>query len=105
MKDLKLLRWIDLNVTDLCNLTCSFCPRSDPEVWPNQNIHMSLETIQKVTDDLIASKWRGFLSLTGRGESTLHEDFDEVFNILNRPDRTYASHMTHNGVQTKKYWK
>lgn len=105
MKNTKHLVWIDLNITDLCNLTCSFCPRSDPEVWPNQNIHMPLETIQKITDDLIEAKWKGFLSFTGRGESTLHEDFEKAFNILNRPDRTYRSHMTHNGVQTKKYWK
>lgn len=105
MKNLNHLIWIDLNITDLCNLTCSFCPRSDPQIWPNQNIHMPLETIQKVTDELIEAKWSGYLSFTGRGESTLHEDFEKAFNILNRPDRTYRSHMTHNGVQTKKYWK
>ena len=98
------VRWIDLNITDLCNLTCRFCPRHDPEVWPNQNIHMPLYTISKVTDDLIRRGYKRLLSFTGRGESALHDEWEEAYKILTRPDRTYMSHVTHNTVQIKKYW-
>jgi hypothetical protein len=105
MFNLDLLYWIDLNITDLCNLRCSFCPRSDAELWPNRNIHMPLDMIKFCTDDLIKNNYKGLLSYTGRGESTLHEDWSQAFAILNRPDRTYQSHATHNCVQIKRFWK
>lgn len=104
MFSIKYLRWIDLNITDLCNLRCTFCPRSDAEVWANNNEHMSLELIKKITDDLIAGSYRQALSYTGRGESTLHESWDEAFAILNRKDRTYVSNLTTNGRNIDKLW-
>ena len=27
--------WIELSIIDVCNRTCSFCPKSDPKVAPN----------------------------------------------------------------------
>ena len=37
MYNLGYLRQIDVNITDLCNKTCSFCPRHNPEIYPNSN--------------------------------------------------------------------
>lgn len=104
MFSIKYLRWIDLNITDLCNLRCTFCPRSDPKIWANNNEHMSLDLIQKITDELIEGGYRKALSFTGRGESTLHKDWDKAFNILNRKDRTYVSNITTNGRNIEKLW-
>jgi 2-iminoacetate synthase ThiH len=28
---------VEINTTELCNRTCVFCPRNDPEVYPNRN--------------------------------------------------------------------
>ena len=104
MLSIKYLRWIDLNITDLCNLRCTFCPRSDPKIWANNNEHMSLDLIQKITNELIKHGYRQSLSFTGRGESTLHKDWDKAFDILNRKDRTYVSNITTNGRNIEKLW-
>ena len=45
--------WIDLNPTELCNRKCIFCPRVDEDEYPNQALHISLETV----------KGRGFIGL------------------------------------------
>lgn len=104
MLSTKYLRWIDLNITDLCNLRCSFCPRSDANTWANNNEHMSLDLIKKITNDLIAGGYKNAVSFTGRGESTLHERWDDAFAILNRKDRTYVSNLTTNGRNIDKLW-
>lgn len=41
------LSLVEINPTELCNRTCSFCPRNDPEVYPNQNLNIkrSLKTL------------------------------------------------------------
>ena len=38
------LRTIELNISELCNRVCSFCPRSDPTVYSNQKLFMSTLT-------------------------------------------------------------
>ncbi len=69
--------FIELNPTELCNLTCSFCPRSQD--YPNQNLHMSLETIDVVVqhikelDKANDTNQEVIVSNTGRGEPSLHK--------------------------------
>ena len=36
------LKSVEFNPTELCNRTCHFCPRVDPEVYPNRKLHLSL---------------------------------------------------------------
>ena len=38
-----LFSFVELNVNELCNRTCVFCPRVDPKIYPNLNLHMDLE--------------------------------------------------------------
>ena len=38
------LTTVEINPTELCNRRCSFCPRSDPSVYPNRSLHMSIQT-------------------------------------------------------------
>ncbi len=83
--------FIELNPTELCNLTCSFCPRSQD--YPNQNLHMSLETIDVVVehikelDEANDANRRLVISNTGRGEPSLHKYFyelsDKLFDLSN----------------------
>jgi len=42
--------YIELNLTELCNMTCTFCPRSAD--YPNLNLHMSLDTIDTIATQL-----------------------------------------------------
>ena len=32
---------VEVNTTELCNRNCIFCPRHDPKVFPNRNLHMT----------------------------------------------------------------
>ena len=43
---------IELSTTELCNRTCVFCPRYDPKVYPNRNLHMTVKTIEAVSNAL-----------------------------------------------------
>ena len=34
---------VEMNLTELCNRKCVFCPRHDPEVYPNRNLNTTVE--------------------------------------------------------------
>ena len=52
INDVPLFSWIDLNITELCNRKCVFCPRIDDAVYPNQNLHMSTKLASKIAAEL-----------------------------------------------------
>ena len=76
----KFLRYVELNLSELCNYTCVFCPRGHG--YENQNLHMSLETadiICKQIEDLgVPVK----VQLAGRGEPTLCKNFKPIVEKL-----------------------
>ena len=54
--DLEGIVQIDINITDLCNRTCSFCPRSDASIYPNNNQNMTLEMFDLIMDQI--EEWK-----------------------------------------------
>lgn len=68
------LKSIELNPTELCNRTCHFCPRYDPNVYPNQNLHLSVDTAAALLDDLVKNKYGGQVDFSGMGEPLLNKD-------------------------------
>ena len=81
-KHLPGLATIELNITELCNRTCSFCPRHDPEVYPNKKEFMELETVSSLTQQLIDTDWYGDIHITGFGEPHTHPQLKEIISIL-----------------------
>ena len=69
--DIPLFSWIDINPTELCNRRCVFCPRAEVELYPNQNLHISLDLCSKIADELRALKYSGGVAFSGYGEPTL----------------------------------
>jgi MoaA/NifB/PqqE/SkfB family radical SAM enzyme len=70
--------FIELNITELCNRTCSFCPRGHD--YPNLNLNMSVDTAIKIRDQS-----KGFVNnihLVGRGEPLLHPNFLEIVKVF-----------------------
>lgn len=63
---------IELSLTELCNRECVFCPRVDPDLYPNQNLHMSLSLVEDIARELRAIEYRGTVVLCGFGEPMLH---------------------------------
>ena len=66
-----LFSWIELNINELCNRTCDFCPRHDPKVYPNQNLHMSLELAENIAKQLEDLNYTGMVNISGTGEPLL----------------------------------
>lgn len=107
IKKHKLLNYlirIDFDLTGLCNRQCSFCPRVDPEVYPNVNKQISLDTIRIVLDELKQINYRGAIELAGRGESTLHKQFNDIVEMLSPPNKTWLVRLTTNGHRINKWW-
>ena len=48
----KSLITVEINTTELCNRKCVFCPRVDPKIYPNRNLHIEISTINKIAKDL-----------------------------------------------------
>ena len=74
--------WIDLNPTELCNRKCIFCPRVDEDEYPNQALHISLETVKGLRDNLTQIGFEGVVALSGYGEPLLHPRFVELVQAL-----------------------
>ena len=46
------LKSIEINPVEACTRKCSFCPRSNPKLYPTTNKRISLETCEKIAKDL-----------------------------------------------------
>ena len=69
---------VELNVTELCNRKCSFCPRSLD--YPNKNLHMEADTAE-----LLIEQTKDFVqhySITGRGEPLLCKNIYEILSVF-----------------------
>ncbi len=84
---------VEMNITELCNRVCSFCPRADPEVYPNRNLSMELDTSRKVAADLAAFGYCGRITFSGFGESLLNKEFAEHIRI-------FKEALPENGIET-----
>lgn len=73
------LQRIEINCVELCNRSCVFCPRSDSNVYPNQNLHMHVDTINNMCTGLKAIDYNGRITFSGMGEPLLHQD---LFSLL-----------------------
>ncbi len=47
-----LFSWIDINITELCNRKCVFCPKSNDDVAPDTYQMMNRAIIDKIHDQL-----------------------------------------------------
>lgn len=91
---------IEINPTELCNLKCTFCPRALD--YPNQNLHMSLETAQKIRNNLDAINYTRKIIFAGRGEPTLTKNFVEILKIFTENNPKFRIQITTNGKRLDK---
>jgi radical SAM protein with 4Fe4S-binding SPASM domain len=73
---------IEINITELCNRVCSFCPRSNPEVYPNSNLMISMVVVERIASELERLNYRAKVSFSGFGEPTLNKGFSEIIKTL-----------------------
>jgi radical SAM protein with 4Fe4S-binding SPASM domain len=75
---------IEINITDLCNRKCEFCPRVDPDVYPNRNVFISLELIEKIAGELKDLSYQSKISFSGFGEPLLNKEFLKIIAIFRK---------------------
>lgn len=69
---------VEVNTTELCNRTCVFCPRHDPKVFPNRNLHMTSKGAELIAKELGRNNYSGKISFSGFGENLLNPKFDRI---------------------------
>ena len=74
--------WIELSIIDVCNRSCSFCPKSDPKIAPDTHQRMQMSLIHKLTEELKEIKYKGSVTLCGYGEPMLHKDINLICKKL-----------------------
>ena len=74
--------WIELSIIDVCNRSCSFCPKSDPKIAPDTHQRMQLSLIDKLCNELKEIKYKGSVVLCGYGEPMLHKEINIICKKL-----------------------
>lgn len=79
---LSTLKTVEINPVDVCNRTCSFCPRSDTTLYPNTKEKISLDLILKIAKDLKSIDYTGRVSFVGFGEPLLYKSLVAAVKII-----------------------
>ena len=77
-----LFSFVELNINELCNRTCVFCPRVDPEIYPNRNLNMEPELVSRLIDEVERMGLSCRFSFSGYGEPLLHKRFPEMIRQI-----------------------
>jgi len=72
---------IEFNLSGLCNRTCVFCPRSNPEIFPNLNEHIPVELYENIMKQLAEFGYDGLIVYSGFGEPLLYKQIDVLIKI------------------------
>jgi radical SAM protein with 4Fe4S-binding SPASM domain len=94
-------RWIDVNITELCNRSCEFCPRVDENLYPNQPLHMSISLAKRIHQQLSEFNFSGVLVLSGYSEPLLHPDLCDLVRTLKPNGSRYRLEIVTNGDKLK----
>ena len=81
-KETPIPSWIELSIIDVCNRSCTFCPKVDPKVAPNTYQKMNMVLINKLAKDLKNIGYKGSVTLCGYGEPMLHKGVYEISRKL-----------------------
>lgn len=81
---LKGLTVIELNITEMCTRTCSFCPRADNNVYKNQRKFMSTETISNLIVTCKKFEYEGDFHICGFGEPTTNKKILELIHQIRK---------------------
>ena len=88
---------IDLELTSVCDATCTFCPR---EYMPDKKRFISMELIDRLAEEL-RQHHVNLVVLCGIGESTLHPQLDRIIQTL-ASTGTKIEMTTHGGARLNR---
>lgn len=90
-----LFSFIELNINEICNRVCPFCPRANPEKYPNQNIHMSVDLANNIAGQLADIDFTGIVNISGTGEPLLTKHVVDIVKEFG--DRGIHTEIVTNG--------
>lgn len=88
---------LELNILGICNRACVFCPKGDPEAFPNVAEYMSLELYRKMVDELRAIGYRGRIAYSGFSEPLIHPKVVEFIAYSKQTCPAMTVEITTNG--------
>ncbi len=94
-------RRLSVELANICNLHCSYCFRSDENLYSSHAEFFSLDLLRRVIDEARAAADVTRISFTG-GEPTLHPEFAETLRIIGNAGAT-VSFVT-NGWHFERVW-
>lgn len=95
--------WIELSIIDVCNRSCSFCPKSDPKVAPDTYQKMQMNLINKLAQELKEIDYKGSVVLCGYGEPMLHKNINIISKKLS--EVAYVEIVTNGDTLSSKQIK
>lgn len=76
------LTMVDINPIEMCNRTCTFCPRSDSSLYKNSPGKITTETCLNLAESLLEMDFTGRIGFAGFGEPLLHKELEECIQII-----------------------
>jgi MoaA/NifB/PqqE/SkfB family radical SAM enzyme len=94
---------VELSLTDICNMTCVFCPHST--TFGNPAHYMSEETLHLALDHILEFDQPIKIAINGRGEPTLHTHFESMIQIIydRIKDTPHFINMSTNAARLNRY--
>ncbi|KKU53093.1 MAG: Radical SAM superfamily enzyme [Parcubacteria group bacterium GW2011_GWA2_47_10b] len=75
---------VEFNLCGLCNRRCVFCPRVNPELFPNVDKGISVELYEKVMKDLRKVNFDGTIIYSAFSEPLLYKDIEILIGLSRR---------------------
>lgn len=102
--NIPLFSFIELNINEICNRVCKFCPRSDPKTYQNKNIHMSLDTVEIISKQLQEINFKGIVNISGTGEPLLTSHIVDIVKSFGSKE-IHVEIVTNGDILTRKNGK
>ncbi len=72
---------VEFNLSGLCNRTCEFCPRADPNVFPNTNEFFEISLYEKILSDLKGISYDSRIVFSAFSEPLLHKKLEAFISL------------------------
>jgi radical SAM protein with 4Fe4S-binding SPASM domain len=82
-KDIVLPSVVEINESEICNRSCSFCPKSDPS-YPNKKIFISSALVHKLSSELSVLAYEGIFVFSGFCEPLLDVNIYNLIDIASK---------------------
>ncbi len=79
-----LFNFVEFSLSGLCNRHCEFCPRYDPNIYPNRNEYLPTDLYSKIILELGGLGFDGLIVYSGFSEPFLHKELIAFVQIARR---------------------